>query len=65
MFKNVSNIASIKSVVLFYLKCKAELDTGHVPASEMEIFATNAIVPKGSTLDRGLGYTSEGCYNIF
>ena len=42
----------MKSVALFYLNCKAELDPGHVPASEIEIVATIAIVPKISTLDR-------------
>ena len=52
MFKNLSNIASIKTVAIFYLKYKVELDLRHVPASEMEIFATNAILPKGSTLAR-------------
>ena len=61
MFKNVSNIASIKTVAVFYLKYKAELDLRHVPASEMMIFATKAVLPKGSTLDRGLGYTLEDC----
>ena len=65
MFKNAWNIASIKSVALFYLKYKAELDQGHVLVSEMEVFATNAAVPIGSALDRGLRYTSDGCYNIF
>ena len=55
MFAKFRNIAliSLKVIALFHLKYKTELDPGHVPASELEIFVTETIVPKGSILDLG------------
>ena len=57
----------IVSIVLLYVRYKAELDLEHIPTSALEIYVTKPINPKGYILDIGRGprYTLDGCYHIF